>query len=229
MQSFLAQCTALMAADMPVFASLFLAGLLGSASHCSMMCAPLAAAQMLRIQEVGGRQSVMIFYHAGRILTYALLGMVAQQAGHWVFSGSFANLAHLMMVLAGGVFVFSALRPAKAHKCCASGRQSLQQRIDQVFSPATAHFLRGQMMGLMPCGMVVAALMLAATMQSAILAAAGMVFFGMATLPALHVGGYAMLKATQKHPRAAAFAGRSVLVVNGLILCAIGMWVPGLN
>jgi sulfite exporter TauE/SafE len=75
------------------------------------------------------------------------------------------------------------------------------------------------MMGFMPCGMVLAALMLASTTGSAALAATGMALFALATVPVLQLTGSGLARLGRLRP---AFAGRGMMAANGLFLCALG-------
>ena len=78
-------------------------------------------------------------------------------------------------------------------------------------------------MGFMPCGLVVAALMLSAAQGNVTLGALGMALFGAATLPILSLAGAGARRLYQSHPRTARLASRGTLALNGALLCAIGL------
>lgn len=220
MEWFLADCAAALKGNMPVFLSLGIAGLLGSLSHCSMMCSPLVAAQMLDIKNRKQSQLLMLFYHLGRLTTYAVLGAVAVLAAGWLFSARNLQLTHGMMLLAGVIFIISAITPRQTHPC---SRRMLNQQLEQVASPRAVYFLRGVLMGFMPCGMVVAALMLTTTLTSPLQAATGMALFGLGTTPILQLTGAGALRLSHYYPHSTQLAGRGAMALNGLFLCAIGM------
>ncbi len=229
MEWFLADCSALLKGNMPVLLSLFLAGLLGSISHCSVMCSPLVATQMLDIQHRKQSQWLMLLYHLGRISTYAALGMLAATAGHWLFAGEMAPFSRLLILLAGAVFIVSAIRPHQTHQCCSKQTSNLLIHIDKLSSPALAYYMRGMLMGFMPCGMIVAALLLVATMDTQFGAALGMALFGLATIPVMQLTGYGSLFLKKHYPNFTTKAGRSVMACNGFLLCGIGLNLVSVN
>ncbi len=222
MEALLAQCSVFLGQNFPPLLGLFLAGLVGSMVHCSVMCAPLAAAQMLDIEARKRSQSLMVFYHAGRLTSYAFLGVAAFLATRFFFSGQMVAVMRGMMMAAGIVFLVSALLPKKTHQCCPSRLQKMQRRIDGFSSLRLVYLLRGLMMGFMPCGMIVAAFLIVATFDHGWQAALGMVLFGVGTLPALHSIGFGALWLGRQRPSMAAGFGRVALGLNGIWLCAIG-------
>jgi len=222
LEAILAACNAWLGAGDYVFASLLMAGLVGSLIHCSVMCSPLVAAQMLELHEKSRPQRLMGAYHLGRISTYAGLGIVSVMLGQWLFGGMINAFAHVMLMLAGCVFIFSALMPRKTHHdCCATKEGRLQRVLAKLNKPAAIMYARGVAMGFMPCGMVLAALLLTATLPTPWHAAFGMALFGLATSPILHVTGIGALRLNRYFPQATRVAGRGVMAVNGLLLCAI--------
>lgn len=223
MDLFFAQCGTLLSQNMPALLSLPVAGMVGSLTHCSAMCGPLVASQMLEIKERRGAQHHVLAYHAGRITTYMLLGMTAVSAGQLLFSSSLSLLAHACMLLAGGLFIFSAVKPRKTHHCCPARTRTLRRIIDAVPSILMSRYLHGLLMGFMPCGMVVAALLLVATVPTAAHAALGMALFGLATTPILQLAGYGALQLQKRYPHTATIAGRSLMAANGMFLCGVGL------
>lgn len=223
MELFFAQCGAFWGNNMPILLSVAFAGLIGSASHCSVMCSPLVGAQMLELKEVKCSQWYMSIYHVGRISSYVLLGIVATLAGGWLFAGHLSQLANVVMLAAGLMFIVSALKPLQTHACPAHKFSKLQRAINMVPSQYAIYYLRGLLMGFMPCGMVVAALMLVSTFHSPIMAALAMALFGLGTLPLLQLAGFGALRLSHHYPNGTRIAGRGVMALNGCFLCAIGM------
>lgn len=216
MEWLLAHCSALLAANTPVMTSLLFAGIVGSFAHCSIMCAPMTASQMLQLKSQGQNQRLMGLFHAGRISVYAGLGVVASLMATVLFSGQLEPFRHILLFLAGGLFIASALRPRQTHQC---GKASCcNTNHTQPFAIA----LKGMAMGLMPCGMVLAALMLAATLPP-LQAMMGMALFGLGTVPILQLAGMSTLALMRRHPQSTALASRGLMGASGLMLCALAL------
>ncbi len=197
-----------------MFFSVLIAGLIGSATHCSVMCGPMAAANMLALREARKPQSTIVYYHAGRISTYIMLGVIAVTASRFVFSGTLERYTHLLLLLAGALFISSALMPRKTHKCT---KMASASRSDHF-----AYFSRGAAMGLMPCGMTYAVLLSVPTLEHAPQAALIMLVFGLSTTPMLQLAGFGALTFNRTFPTLFAGASRSLMALNGLFLCGLG-------
>ena len=229
MNQFLAQCGLDIAADSPLLLSVVIAGLVGSISHCSTMCSPLVAAQMLDLKQ--NRQPLwrMGFYHAGRIGTYMLLGMMAVFAGQWLFSGALNDVSHLMLALAGSIFVASAIFPRKTHHCCSKRMSRVMQALNRLPWANLQYYLRGALMGFMPCGMLLSVLMLVSTLDSAPSALLVMFAFGLSTVPILQLAGMGALALNRRYPRFGAGLGRTVMAANGIFLYSLGLNLVRVN
>ena len=199
-----------------------LAGLVGSLSHCSVMCAPIVAAQMVALRTNKHPQYAMGYYHAGRISTYVGMGVAALYLSTWVFSGALQHYANILLIIAGMGFVVSAAKPSRTHHCTPS-LPWVQRMLAPIRSANVVHFLRGVLMGFMPCGMTLAMLILVATAPNAAVAASAMLLFGVATTPILHFVGLGSLQLSKRHPEFSSRAGRSVMALNGLFLCGLGL------
>lgn len=225
----MAQCSAMLSADYPLVVSVLLAGLVGSVTHCSVMCSPLVASQMLLLSEGRGRGSLIGWYHAGRVLTYIVLGVIAVFASQWMFSGAIESYAHFLLLLAGVIFVVSAVLPQKTHSCCSEKMQGVQRWLNNLSWQRFGYLLRGMLMGLMPCGMVYAVLLVIATLSSAYQAAAIMFVFGITTLPMLHISGLMVLRLGRRYPHLSSPVSRGVMALNGLFLCVLGTGVVSVS
>lgn len=228
MHEFLIQCGSTIASNYPLLVSMAIGGLLGSAGHCSIMCSPLVVAQMLSLHESRKPQWLLGFYHAGRISSYVVLGMLAATIGAWVFNQGLGSLSQVMLLIAGGLFFVSAIFPKKTHHCCPSRFSALRRVIDQLPSMKLQHYLRGVLMGFMPCGMLWSALLLAST-HGAPKAAMLMLVFGLSTVPMLQLVGTAALSLGRRFPQAGAGVGRAVMAMNGMVLCGIGLNLVHVN
>ncbi len=180
-----------------LFAALFVAGM-ASSLHCVGMCGPLLVAFSKLLQGSGERNpGGWWLYHGGRIWTYALLGFLAGWLGFEARALSALAGWHRPLALAFGASVLLAglaalgwlpgwRFAATAQGCLAqvSGRNPWLGRL--AHDPrAPARFLLGAVMGLLPCAMVYAALLLAAALPTPLHSAAGMAAFGLGTLPSL--------------------------------------------
>lgn len=210
--------------------SVMLAGIIGSASHCSVMCSPLVAAQMLELNDRKKPQSFILFYHAGRVLTYMILGALVLLAGRFVFGQQLAQLANLMMVAAGAVFIVSAILPKKTHRCCDSTKKSAMAKVVSLWPSLRGQYvLRGMLMGFMPCGLLVSALLMVGATNSVAAAMLMMFVFGLSTIPALQLAGFGVLSLGRRYPVWGVKLGRGIMVINGTVLCVLGLNVAGLH
>lgn len=184
----------------------FLAGLAGSLTHCLIMCGPVVACQAACGGQCGARSSQFTQwqYHLGRLATYGGLGFVAALLSRQVATYSFwPKLAGMMLVLAGAMFLVSSL----------FGSHPLHRRLAN-----TSGFLRGTLMGFMPCGLLYAALMAAATFAEPLKGMVAMWLFVLGTMPALLLSssGAALLARHWQH--IADRTGRALMAFNGLSL-----------
>jgi sulfite exporter TauE/SafE len=229
-----------------VYGSLFLAGLAGSL-HCVAMCGPiLFAFRELRdsapkTNELGTRATGLgatvldaLGYHAGRIWTYGALGLVAGWAGVQLRHGAalfgwqrpLAALAGLV-VLAAGLAAFGALPGFRVPTSFANGCVAAASRWPWLAALVRGRqpLLLGAVMGLIPCGLVYAVLVIAAAMPTPWHAALAMIAFGLGTLPALTAlvaGSRALPRALlAKSPKLAAL----MLVLAGLVMLARSLFV----
>ena len=179
----------------PVFA-LFVAGLAGGLTHCAGMCGPLAlgqaSARAVPLHRRWARlgHAVLAPYHLGRMATYATLGALAASGTGLV--GRFADVAivavpllllaaALLLVQAGGATGDTALGRL-------IGRLTPSLARDRTFA---GRLVLGALLGLLPCGLVYAALAGAAATASPALGALAMASFALGTAPALVVVAYA--------------------------------------
>jgi sulfite exporter TauE/SafE len=157
-------------------------GAVGS-GHCVVMCGPL----VLALARGGPLRGLR--YHTGRLLTYAAFGAVAGQAGYRL---AMTGLGRPLAILAGIVLLatafgwlplgnapgFRAWTALTARAGSAAGRWSLRHR---VAGPLVA----GAANGLLPCGLVYAAITAATGFGGSATAAVFMTGFGAGTLPVL--------------------------------------------
>lgn len=181
-------------------ASLFLAGLAGGFTHCIAMCGPFVLAQA----QGGSRgssllKSLVLPYHLGRLTTYVFLaglfGGVLNLA--LLFQPSRAYIAVPLLLSAAAVFIVTAF-PGMGALFPWAGRLRLPvpgRVLSRLYRPLlpdrrpVSRYLLGVLLGFMPCGLVVSALMAAASAPSVWQSALAMAAFGLGTMPALFLVG----------------------------------------
>lgn len=172
-----------------ILAPALLLGLAGSL-HCVGMCGPLLLA--LPLDAAGKRQVLrqMLVYHAGRILTYAALGMLFGLVGKGLAVAGFQKI----LSLSAGVFMLGmALMAWRFERLVTAlpGFGAFTQRVKlgignlMRHNPNRSTFSIGLLNGLLPCGMVYAALAGAIATTGGLEGGLFMMAFGMGTLPLL--------------------------------------------
>jgi len=163
-------------------------GLLSS-FHCVGMCGAMAFA--LPVQQLHPVQRVISvsLYHIGRVITYALLGLVFGSLGRQFYLAGWQQWisigAGLMMLLLALQYflpqVIPQWRPArKFHQRVASWISYLMKK-----KSTPAFLLLGMANGLLPCGMVYVAIAAALTLPNIQESVLFMSLFGAGTLPAM--------------------------------------------
>lgn len=178
-----------------LFGSLFLTGLAGSL-HCVGMCGPILLA-FSRLLNPAGPTSFLAHhasYHAGRLWTYGLLGLLVGQAGmelreQSLILGWQRPLGVLVsaLVISSGLITLGLIPGPRLNLQIGGCAQRPPGWLAGLASDPrwAARLLLGAIMGLLPCGMVYAMLLVVSTLPTPVHAAVGMVCFGAGTLPAL--------------------------------------------
>jgi sulfite exporter TauE/SafE len=170
---------------------LIIAGLvLGIVSclHCVGMCGPLALALPVHHLTKPGQVIAMLLYHAGRIMTYTLLGLLFGLAGRSIYLAGFQQ--YFSIALGCIVLLFSLSWFMNTHKPVAWLQpfyHLVQQLMHQFLrSRQTGSFWwLGMANGLLPCGMVYLAIAGAVSTTQTSHGVIFMFFFGTGTLPAM--------------------------------------------
>ena len=161
-------------------------GLLGSLGHCVGMCS--AVVILLDRQLIFKNRFAWMLAHAGRITTYSLFGLLAGALGQtlWAFERFQAALSLLFAFTA--FYMASALiglTPSPERFLVAwTQRWGRSIRSFHGASPLSPYLL-GLLWGLLPCGLVLTALIAAVASASAFRGALTMLLFGIATIPSL--------------------------------------------
>jgi len=202
-------------------------GMLGSA-HCLGMCGPFALAIGSAAPHWRANLVRQLLYSAGRIFTYAVLGMAAAFAGLEVAQSlaGWVNVSAAMAIAAGLVLLLQGLwsagilpkRGVAAAACPGAG----MFRVLLTGRGAVDVFLAGLFTGLLPCGLLYGMLALAASTSDLVQGLVTMLAFGAGTVPAMvmaGVGGSLVGVATRRRINTIA---AWCLVVTGLISIARG-------
>ncbi len=190
----------------PTLPGLLLAGLAGGAMHCGPMCGGFVLAQVAdrlarlpaaRLCESARVSSALLLpYHLGRLTSYALLGALAATLGAaagrqpWfgALSGALLLAGALLFVAHAATRLWPALHamaPAleRAPGGWARALAGVTRRIDR--TRWSGGLLLGLALGFLPCGVLYAALAVAAASADPARGAAAMLAFGLGTVPSL--------------------------------------------
>jgi len=166
-------------------------GFVGSL-HCIGMCGGLVAALSLSRPAIWWRG--LIVYQAGRVATYALLGLLAGLGGMGLVEISGAWVQRGLAVIAGLAMLFFALNlggwlpdPLARITAAANRHLGLGKLVRNAAQHARSRgwLLLGMANGLLPCGLVYAALAMAVASADVSDAFLMMLFFGLGTVPAM--------------------------------------------
>jgi sulfite exporter TauE/SafE len=182
---FLSQCQQSLEGNYPLVLVLFLGGLSGSLVHCLGMCSGFVLAQT-NPQSKSITQKYALSYHLGRLITYMALGLVAGAAFSLLIGSPVLDMARrLILALVASYFLYLLFEDWLA-RLGIRLPFGLKQGLGCPLNSKKSHgFILGLGLGLLPCGLVYAALMSAATTANPLTAALGMAAFGLGTVPAL--------------------------------------------
>lgn len=230
--NWLTMCGEIVQGQNPLFFVLFLAGLTGSVAHCLTMCSPFVLMQTAQSGSDSFMARLLLPYHAGRITTYAALGAIAGGAFSLLTGfGWFQVLTRLMLAFVAMVFLFllaegllsrAGIRlPFRLGLQLPCAFQSMS-RLMRARGPV-ARFGLGLSLGLLPCGLIFAALMTAATTHHPLSGAVAMAAFGLGTVPALMGVGLAGQSVLARWPSVKTGVGMTALGVNAVLLLALSL------
>jgi len=221
-------------------AAMLLAGTVGGITHCVGMCGPFVLAQTTaRLESVPAARmrefhrlagAALVPYHLGRATTYIALGALAGAAGQgirtipgldWVAAGwlMFAAIMFLAYALLGsGVLRAAAAKESRWGRVLGHFARPLFAR-----PTGLRGYALGLMLGFLPCGLLYAALAVAAGSGGTIGGATAMAAFVLGTIPGLvAVGLTGHVAAGRWRPVAAVIA--PVLMVANAAMLAFAAW-----
>lgn len=173
----------------------FMTGLLGSA-HCIGMCGGIVAALSLSMGRSGIKGMMFqLAYHAGRLTTYALMGLTLGWVGSIViltegfqwFSRGILIGSDLLLIAAGLISAGLTGRRSPLEMEWLAPTHLLGRGVAYLrrYPPELAALPIGLLFGLLPCGLLYAVALTAAQSAAPVQGALIMLCFGLGTLPAL--------------------------------------------
>jgi sulfite exporter TauE/SafE len=220
-----------MSESIPALTAALLAGLLGS-THCVGMCAGISGLFAVNASIATVRQQLpfAFTYNIGRVLTYALLGIIVGSFGSVIVKASPA-MAGSIRVLSGVIIILVGLKIAidlrvlnpieRMGGTLWARIAPLAQSLVPVTSLPRALGL-GIVWGWLPCGLVYSVLLIAATSGKSTDGALIMVAFGIGTMPAMLMTGLGAAQLAQLLRRKGARVGLgSLVVLLGLLTIAM--------
>ncbi len=187
--------------------AMFIAGLIGGFTHCSMMCSPFAFAlstKKLSCNKCDENNfselkrfynSLLITYHLGRIFTYSLIGGIVAWVSVSVISEKYFEIARIAILsFAIILMIISAFNIGFAKKFFNYGKFSTAiNNISKKFlSKETLNnsFLFGVLMGFLPCAFLYAAFIASASTGNFATGALALASFGAGTFIPLTLSNY---------------------------------------
>lgn len=215
--------------------SAFLAGLVGG-MHCVAMCGGYVAALSRPTQDgqpvlsISAIRQRHLLANAGRVVTYAALGLLVGAAGGAALAASWGMAERVLYVLANLLLLVLAVSVARGGSTFAglerAGLAAFSRLIPAVARlgrehGAAARFALGVLWGLTPCGLVYGVLPVAMMSGGALEGGLVMLAFGLGTLPNLLAAGWLVGRAGR------VIDARVARVVAAILIAAFalfGLW-----
>jgi len=197
-------------------------GFMGSL-HCIGMCGGLVTA--ISMSHTNIWWSGLLVYQLGRVTTYALLGLLVGISGFALHAFGGDLIQRILAIVAGILMIIFALNlagwlpdPLRRFSAWASKKTGLAQLAKNASTHARAGswYTLGLANGLLPCGLVYAALSMALAANNAQTATLMMVAFGLGTIPAM------MLVPSLLHRMTPSLRSRAMSIAAVLII-AMGL------
>ena len=207
----------------PIVSAALITGLLGSA-HCLGMCGGISGlfAVNASIRSLGQQFPLAIAYNAGRIATYAMLGIVVAMLGKGAV-GLIPDLAAPVRLASGVLIILVGLQVAFGWRLL-SFVENVGARLWRRVAPAAKGLVPvenplqalglGLIWGLLPCGLVYSVLLLAATTTESSSGALVMIAFGLGTMPAMVATGVSASRLAQFMSRRRVGAGVLIILMG---------------
>jgi hypothetical protein len=203
-------------------------GFVGSL-HCAAMCGPLLLALPGSGDGAGRFIAGRIFYHLGRVLTYALLGVLAGLVGK---SFVLAGLQRWLSIVLGVLILLGFLAAKRTALSKPAVRLVMWLKSAMAAQLQRRNFsslgLLGMLNGLLPCGLVYVALAGAVARGTLLAGILYMLVFGLGTWPMLLAIGFSgkMFPAALRLKLRGAIPFGVILLAALLILRGLGLGIP---
>jgi uncharacterized protein len=210
----------------------FMIGIVGS-FHCVGMCGPLALALPLSNNSVAAKLTGAFIYNAGRIVTYAVFGLLFGIIGQTAALFGFQQ----WLSIGTGVFILLFIIMPKKYKIQTVAENytngffaRIRSMLGSLFTQKnnSSLFVIGLLNGLLPCGLVYMAVAGAIAAGDTVSSILFMAAFGLGTLPIMwsiaFFGNYVGISLRQKIRRA--YPYMMALMACLLILRGMGLGIP---
>ncbi|MEM6396251.1 MAG: sulfite exporter TauE/SafE family protein [Bacteroidota bacterium] len=211
-----------------LFWTAFLLGI-GGSLHCMSMCGPLVLAVPGLRADQGNQLTKLVVYHSGRVIVYALIGLIVGSLGWGLqlvnFQGTLAIATGLFII---GIALFK-LDFKRLFVSKASSASIWQRTINKYFSIYikkdgwTATLVLGMLNGLIPCGLVYVAIISAVNVNAPLHGALYLLAFGLGTMPLLFATSIIGKRVFQYISFNKRYLQQAVLVAVGLIFIWRGL------
>jgi sulfite exporter TauE/SafE len=230
----LAHCRTIAVENAPLLLGLFLTGIVGSASHCAVMCGPFVLTQSAAVMSqtsLGSselrrmRGAALMPYHFGRVITYVMLGtLLALPLQVMERAAQFRFVPALALAAAALLFVVIAIGGLGRLNYVPGFAAALGARLAGFARPLFANptgwrgLLIGLLLGFLPCGLLYAAIGAAIAPADPLIAAMGMAAFTLGTFPMLWLVAYLGVTAQRRWAGLARQALPVVAMFNAIVL-----------
>jgi hypothetical protein len=205
----------------------FLIGFTGSL-HCIGMCGPIA----MQVKGHGGFSGLVnrVAYHSGRIITYSLLGLLVGALGELMaitgWQGWLSIALGMLILLA----VFFRAIQQRWQPALVGYWSTLKSYFSKYLKmkDAGSGLLLGIMNGLLPCGLVYAAMVLALVQTHWWQSVEVMLLFGVGTIPGLVGITYVAHRVINRFPFSIQRVQTALVVTMALVMIWRGISLAGL-
>ena len=194
--------------------------------HCIGMCGPIALA--LPAERTAKHNIGRFLYQIGRVLTYSTLGAIVGLGASTV---AIMATEQVVSIVSGSLMILAALFQLSLHKSIIPSAPLLRltapvrvrlQTLLMKNSPAAMLGI-GMLNGLLPCGLVIAALFGAASTHDVVQGSLFMSFFGLGTIPVMTAIAFGTGFITERVRKTLRAAIPVVAVTVGALLIVRGM------
>jgi len=199
-----------------------------SSLHCIGMCGPIAMMLPVDHKNPSKKALQVLIYHLGRLTSYGILGLAFGLLGRGFYM---AGIQQQLSIAVGVGMIVLAVVPEKI-LANYNFSKPVYRLISRIKSSLGAQFKRktpdafftiGLFNGLLPCGLVYAALFGAIAMQNVTLGIAYMILYGLGTIPMMSAVVYVSSLLSMPFRNQLQRAVPIVTVVIGLLFVLRGM------